>query len=205
MRRASLALLSSLLFSCADSFPLPDEFDAAFPSGRVCVPKQIQNSSASSTYPVRFEFCLYRCVTISPDTARLQTAWQCVGDQCNMVMLATAVAHKVPTESGCDANQLIDPPPGECTNTTIQFNATVPNLNGNAQSGNFLVSIPYLELEQGQRVVDRIQAGENAGQVLREEVGTQNYPSRQFQLNFDPAHTTPGALSETDCTPIGLN
>lgn len=199
-------LLLCLPLACVDTFPLPDEFDAAYTTGTICAPSQVASSEVGQTYPVRFDLCLYRCVTIDRSTSQVRTAYQCAGGQCQMVLLATARAHKVDTEEGCDARNLVSPPEGECRNETLDFNVRVPVLNGQPASGEFLVTVPYLELEEGQRLSDRLEAGEDPATVIQEEVGAQNYPSRQFVLRFDPDAapvTDHSSLAGDDCHTIG--
>lgn len=187
-------LAKRLLFSllalagCSDSIPLPDEFDAAFTVGQVCAPQNVATGDPSMTYPVQFDLCVYRCMNIERTTAAVSTMYQCVGDQCQMVMLATAHATRDPDEVGCDARDMADPPADECTTESFLFDVTVPTINDEAKSGDFLVTIPYLELDEGQQVIDRIEAGEDPNLVIEEEVGEQEYPQRQFNLNFDPSH-----------------
>lgn len=202
--RTILPLIALLSSGCADKFPLPDEFDAAFTTGEVCVPSDVKTGEGVDSYPVRFDLCLYRCVTVDRSTAKVRTVYRCSAGQCQMVMLVTAHAYTVDGEENCDARDLVDPPKGECSLESFEFNVSLPTINGEKSTGDFLVSVPYLELEQGQNVVDRLAAGENAGVVVQEEVGTQNYPGRQFNLNFDPAHPPRDATSLTaaDCKPI---
>lgn len=203
-KAAPLLLLPFLASGCADKFPLPEEFDAAFTTGQVCVPSQVATGDGVETYPVRFDLCLYRCVSVDRSTATVRTVYRCGGGQCQMVMLVTAHAYTIDGEEGCDARDLVDPPEGECTSESFEFNVGLPTINGEKSTGNFSVSIPYLELEQGQNLVDRLAAGENPSLVVQEEVGAQNYPERQFVLNFDPAHPVRDAASLTsaDCKPI---
>ncbi len=168
--------------------PLPEQFDAAFTVGQVCAPPEVATGDPDMSYPVQFDLCVYRCMNIDRSTAAVRTMYQCAGNQCQMVMLATAHATRDPDEQGCDARDMADPPADECSTESFLFNVAVPTINGEAQSGTFAVTIPYLELEEGQRVIDRIEAGDNPNQVIQEEVGQQDYPQRQFTMNFDPSH-----------------
>jgi hypothetical protein len=205
MRRLLVLLSVPFLAHCGDgAVPIPDHFKAAFPSGHVCVAKQVGNGSATSTYPVRFDFCRYRCISIDRTTAQLRTAWQCAGNFCQMIMLATADAHRVPTEQGCDARELQSPPAGECTPESFSFTAAVPTLNGTPQSGNFQITIPYLDINQANKILTRIDAGEPPLAVLQQEAGDQNYPDRQFTVQFDPGNAPATSVFDSDCTPIGL-
>lgn len=157
------------------------------------------------TYPVSFDLCVYRCIDITPGTSAVRTVYQCAGSQCQMVMLATAHATSDPTEEGCDARDLLNPPAGECSVQSFDFDLAVPSFDSGPVEGDFVVSIPYLELEQGERVVGRLNNGENPTQVIQEEVGEQNYPQRQFALNFSTAHTPVpdhASIPASDCFPI---
>ena len=78
---------------------------------------------------------------------------------------------------------------------------------GDFVTGPFTVNIPYLDIDQGEEVTARIDAGENLSVVLSEVIGVQNYPQRQFTVDFDLDHPLPadaGDLSGGDCHPIGL-
>ncbi len=202
--RHAAPLLLFLTSGCGDKFPLPDEFDAAFTTGQICVPSQVATGEGVDSYPVRFDLCLYRCVSVDRSTATVRTVYRCAAGQCQMVMLLTAHVYTIDGEEGCDARDLVDPPEGECTSESFEFNVSVPTINGEKSTGDFAVSIPYLELEQGQNLVDRLAAGEDASTVVQEEVGSQNYPGRQFALNFDPAHPSRdfASLTDADCKPI---
>ncbi len=190
-----------LLVACADAFPIPAEFDAAFTVGQVCAPARVQ-AGVGLTYPVRFDLCLYRCITIDRTTAQVRSVYQCAAGQCQMTLLATAHAKRVDTEVGCDARDLVNPPDGQCTTESLAFNVSVPDFAGEPAEGDFVVTIPYLELEEGQKVIDRIDAGENPATVIQEEVGPKTYPQRQFAVNFSTTHPTTPALTDADCHPI---
>lgn len=210
MRNHWIALALIALGSCAVVPPIPDEFYAAFPTGQICVPSQIGSPTAETKYPIEFRFCLYRCVDLDPSVpVRLTTAFSCSGAPgvpCNMVMLATAHVLKNPNETGCDATHLANPPPGECRSETVQFMANVPtNTSGSVVEGDFVVTIPYLELEQGERVVDRLNAGDDRTTVIQEEIGVQDYPGRKFTLNVSASHPVVAdfsAIAATDCRSI---
>lgn len=210
MRRPWFVLPLIGTFGCAVVPPIPDEFDAAFPTGQICVPPQVGNPTPASKYPVEFRFCLYRCVDLDRTVpVRLTTAFNCSGVPgvpCNMVMLATAHVLKNPNEMGCDATHLASPPPGECRSESVRFMTNVPtNTEGATVEGDFLVTIPYLELEQGERVVARLNAGENRTTVIQEEIGIQEYPGRKFTLNFSSSHPVfddSSVLAASDCHEI---
>ncbi len=200
-----LPILGLGALACGDSFPIPDEFDAAFTVGQICAPQSIATSDGAH-YPMRLELCLYRCVSIDRSTAEIRSFYQCAGDQCQMTILASAHAHKVTGQENCDARDLVNPPEGECTNTIIDFDVSVPTIGGAVKEGTFAVTIPYLELDQGQKVLDRIDKGDDPNTVIQEEVGTQNYPSRQFQLVFSKTATPVtdhDSLTGGDCHTIG--
>lgn len=202
MRRLLFLLALPFLANCDGAIPIPENFKAAFTSGRVCVPKQLGNATAAATYPVRFEFCRYRCINITQQQLRL--AWQCQGPACQMMMLAMGDAHRVDTEVGCDARDLESPPADECTMESYPFTVTVPDSQGTPITGAFQVQIPYLTLEQADKVMARLDAGESPPLVFQEEIGVQNYPNRQFTLQFAPTSPNPSDATEADCTPIGL-
>jgi hypothetical protein len=205
MKARNLAVMLALsVASCSiDKFPLPDEFDAAFATGQVCAPTQMSN--AATTYPVRFDLCLYRCVTLDRNTAALRSLYTCSGGLCQMTLLATIHAITDQNQDNCDARDMVDPPSDECTVERFDFNVTIPTLSGAPASGPFQVSIPYLELEQGQTVLDRLEAGDDPHLVISEEVGVQNYPERQFSMAFDasyPVVATHDQLTAADCHTI---
>src|SRR5688572_4574147 len=150
MKRSFLPILTLLgLVGCGDNVPVPDQFKAAFTTGRVCIPSQIATDSATTHYPVRFEYNLYDCVHITPGSVRILTVFQ--GQQ--MVMLAMAELTKDATVEqtlGCDARELETPPAGRFQATTQDFSVSVPQYgDGTRATGTFLVTIPYLTLEQG--------------------------------------------------------
>ena len=185
-----------------DKFPLPDDFDAAFATGEVCAPTNVSTAAGDETYPVRFDLCLYRCVTLDRSTASLRTLYTCSAGVCQMTMLATVHAYTDTSQDDCDARDLVDPPPGECTTERFDFNIPLPTIEEERVNGPFQVSIPYLELEQGERVVARLEGGEDPRSVVSEEIGFQNYPGRQFTMHFDPSHpavTGHDQLTAADC------
>jgi len=195
------------LVGCADNIPVPDVFDAAFATGQVCIPSQIATGGANTHYPVRFTYNLYDCVHITPGSVRILTVYQ--GQQ--MVMLATAELTKdttIESTAGCDARNLESPPEGRYQVTTQDFNVTLPQFQeGTFATGPFVITIPYLTLEEGQRVMDRLEAGEDARVVITEEVGPQNYPGRQISVNFSetaPPVATHADIAASDCHTISL-
>lgn len=198
-------LLLSMIGCSAAPLPFPDELDVAFAKGRVCIAPQNNNSAVGQKYPVRFEFCLYRCIAMDAG-ATLRTAYQCSGANCQMTMLASAHVSKVAGQEGCDPRLLEDPPESECTWTTLNFDATVPAFESGPASGNYLVMIPYLTQEVAAKVKQRIDAGENAAVVMSEEIGPQNYPARQLATSFDPSYPAldAAALTTADCHDIAL-
>jgi len=206
MKRLSWSLALLALMGCADSVPVPDVFDAAFATGRVCIPSQIATGGANTHYPVRFEYNLYDCVDITPGSVRILTVYQ--GQQ--MVMLATAELTKdaaIEQTLGCDARDLESPPAGRFTPTTQDFSVTLPNFGGTPATGAFIITIPYLTLEEGQRVMDRIEMGEDPRLVIEQEVGVQNYPGRQISVNFSETATpiaSAGDIPAADCHDVPL-
>lgn len=184
------------LDACVDEFPLPDEFDAAFVTGEVCLPTNIATGTTEAdgapAFPVRISTCVYRCVEIEPGSVALRSAWVCSGAACEMTLLASAHVKRVGGDD-CDARDLPDPPASECTPQTFDFMMTPPCCTDNGagnefRTGPFRVTVPYLDLDQGNAVVARINAGESPSQVITEEIGLQSYESRQFLVNFDPTN-----------------
>jgi hypothetical protein len=192
---AALALVCST--ACVDTFPLPDEFDAAFVTGTVCMPSSVRTGTSQSggapEYPLRIETCAYRCIDVDRSTVSIRNHWVCLAGQCEMVLLATAHVLKASGQDDCDARDLPDPPSSQCTVERFEFTLSPPCCIDEGSGPEYLngdvrVTVPYLDLDQGQRVVDRINQGESPSTVIEQEVGRQNYPSRQFIVNFDPGH-----------------
>jgi hypothetical protein len=211
MKRFPLPILAMLgLFGCGDVAPVPAEFDAAFATGTFCIPSQIANASPTTHYPVRFVYHLYDCVNVTPGTQFIRTIYTCPGGglPCQMVVLATAHLTRddaVQQASGCDARDLESPPSGRFEEVTQDFSVSLPAFGGTPVSGPFLITIPYLTLEQGQRVIERIDAGDDPYTVISEEVGQQNFPSRQVSVTFSETATpvaSAAAILPADCHTI---
>lgn len=213
MKRFSWSVLALLgLVGCADNVPVPDQFKAVFATGRVCIPSQIATGTATTHYPVRFEYNLYDCVHIVPGSVRILTVFQ--GQQ--MVMLAMAELAKdvaVEQSAGCDARDLESPPAGRFQATTQDFNVSVPQYqDGMRANGTFLVTIPYLTLEQGDRLIERLEAAQSdpqadIGQIVAEEAGPQNYPARQIAVDFSETAAPvadANSIPASDCHDIPL-
>jgi hypothetical protein len=218
----ALGLLAGWALSCSSSdkkdpfIEVPDSFDATFVAGQVCMPSQIptgtSEGSAVSTYPVRFDVCTHRCIAFDRTQLRIQTNWYCSGGLCDMMLLTMVHANRVQTEENCNALELVNPPPGECTPESFSFNLDPPCCldnpdTGNSEyvSGDFRVTIPFFDIQQGQEVASRIMAGEDARQVVLDVTGPQSDPKRQFVVNFDPSHpAVPSAdqLAGSDCHTI---
>ncbi len=198
------------LVGCGDSVPVPDEFDAAFATGTFCIPSQIATASPTTHYPVRFVYHLYDCANVTPGTQFIRSFYTCPGAglPCQMVLLATAHLTKdtaVEQSLGCDARNLQSPPAGRFEEVTQDFSVTLPNFGSGPVTGPFVVTIPYLTLEQGQRVVDRIEAGDDPYTVVSEEVGQQDYPARKISVNFSDTATPvadSSAIPAADCHDI---
>jgi hypothetical protein len=213
MKRFLLSVLPLLgLVGCGDSVPVPDDFDAAFTTGRICIPSQIANASPTTSYPVRFIYNLYDCVNVTPNTQDIVGVFTCPGQglPCQMVLLATAHLTKdtaVEQASGCDARDLESPPAGRFEEVTQDFNLGLPDFGSGPVSGPFVITIPYLTLDQGQTVIDRLAEGDDPYTVIQEEVGQQNYPSRQITVNFSATATpvtSAGDIPAADCHDIPL-
>jgi hypothetical protein len=192
------------LAHCGDGVvPIPDQFRAAFATGRMCVPNQNGNATATTTFPIRVEYCRYRCISVG-SPIQLYTSWQCLGGACQMVMLLTAQANRIATEQGCDGRNLENPPASECIPEVYEFDADVPYADTMPLPGPFQVTVPYLDLDQAERVIARLDAGERPLDVISQEVGVQNYPGRQFAIEFGPNYPSLDTAAETDCKTIPL-
>jgi hypothetical protein len=194
----------------ADQGPIPDQFEAMLVTGTVCMPSQIQTGKpgdlVAPVYPVRFTTCLYRCVTFSPDVGvSIDSIWDCNSD-CSVTLVPTAPLVRVAAEQGCDASQFVSPPAAECTNQTQDWMLHTPSRATESPptypTGLFRVTVPFMTLAQGQQYAARTNAGEAPSDVLKSLVGTQSYPTRQFDVNFDPAYpavTSADQLVSADC------
>jgi hypothetical protein len=194
----------------ADQGPIPDQFEATLVTGTLCMPSQIQTGRPGDTvspqYPVRFTTCLYRCVTLSPDAStKMDSIWDCNSD-CRVILVPIEHFVRVAGEQGCDASQFVSPPPAECTNQTLDWMIPTPGRGTGSSrtypTGPFRVTVPFLTLAQSQQYAARTNAGEVAGDVLDQLVGTQSYPTREFFVNFDPSYpavTSADQLGAGDC------
>jgi hypothetical protein len=189
---------------------IPDDFDAAFVTGTVCMPSQIGTGNAGDTqvpqYPLKFATCLYRCVSIDPGTQTVTVAWSGGGGAYQMVLLATVHLRRVTSESNCDGTKLPSPPTNECTNTSFEWMVGVPYTGSESSptflSGAFQVAVPYMSLEEGETLLSRVKGGEPPSQAVLEVLGPQNYPSRQFTVQVDPSFAqlaSASDLSSSDC------
>jgi hypothetical protein len=211
LSRWGIGVLSLAAGCSVDKFPVPSEFDAAFVTGTVCMPTQIQ-TGADAKFAVRFETCVYRCVQIDRTAGiHLNYGWACGGNVCQMALLATAHMLRVKGEDDCDARELPAPKPSECLPETVGFDdidpprCQGPSCDEEYLTGPFTVTIPYLDLDQGEDVVDRVSKGENVVQVVQEVVGPQRDPKRAFTVAFDPSYeqfNDPDALTGADCHEI---
>lgn len=216
LRLRSLLLVSPVWLvlitghSCVDKFPLPEEFDAAFVTGEICMPSAIATGTTEvedgPRYPVRIETCVYRCIQVDRNTVRWNYQWRCSGGQCQMVLLITGHVTKVDGEKDCDARDLPDPPEGECRKEVFEYNITTPCCRGDNKdeyaTGPFLVTIPYLTYDESQELFDRVEKGERITEVAAEIVGNQNIPERQFVVSFDPSYPPVESvddLTDADC------
>lgn len=190
--------------------PVPDTFRAYFVAGDVCMPTNIATgapgSDAAPGYPIRFDVCTHRCITLDRATATIQTSFLCAAGQCSMMMMASAQATRVQAEKNCDGRELPSPPAGACRPESFTFsNLDPPRLNGGDYVlGNMQVAVPFMDLDQAKQVESRVAAGENPTQVINEVVGPPP-ATRQWLVNFDPAHApvSDGAsLSGADCHAI---
>lgn len=183
---------------------VPDDFRATFVAGQVCMPSEMQTgtsqASGAPTYPMRFDICRHRCITFDRSTLRIQQSFACYAGQCEMAVLTIVEAHRVPSEENCNALELVNPPEGQCTPDFFEFNDLLepPMLNGEYVASDFTVTIPFFNVQEGEDVVTRIEAGEPTQQVLMDYPQTD--PDRKFVVNFDPGNA--GPPYELDCHEI---
>lgn len=191
--------------------PVPDSFRAYFVAGDVCMPTNVATGSTgpgtAPGYPIRFDVCTHRCITLDRSTATIQTSFLCAAGQCSMVMMASAQATRVQAEKNCDGRELPSPPAGACRPESFTFSSLDPPccLDGNSYvQGNMQVAVPFMDLDQARQVENRVTAGENPTQVINEVVGPPP-PARQWVINLDPAHpavSDGSSLSGADCHAI---
>jgi hypothetical protein len=187
-----------------DPVPLPSEFDLVFTAGRICIPSQVATGPGSISYPVRLELCAYRCVVL--DGPMVRTMWSAESTiPATLVVLASAHATRVSSELDCDACQLADPPANECVPQTYSWQVAIPTYLGTPAVGPYVVSLPYLSLQEGQVLLDRLEAGEDPHVAIPEEAGVQNDPERQFVITFDATAAPvadPASIADSDCHDI---
>jgi hypothetical protein len=191
--------------------PVPNEFDAYFVAGTVCMPTNVATGTTgprtTTGFPLRFDICRHRCITLDRGTAYLEAPWQCAAGQCNMLLLARARAYRVQAEQNCDGRELPDPPAGACTPETFSFSNMDPPccMNGSDYlTGNVVTAVPFMTLDQAQKVSDRVAAGENVLTVLPQVAGPPP-ADHQWVVNYDQSHpvvSDPAALGGTDCHAI---
>lgn len=211
---AALALVTAwAVGTCGDTCPnLPAELDAAFAKGTVCMPTSV-NTSGSTTepprFPMRFDLCLYDCVSIVSGTTGLIYFWQCPGGQCEMVVLATARLER--TKDECDGCKLEDPPQNACVPTSVTFMVEVPSeidlatMRRTFPARNFTVRIAYVTLSQAAKIEEDIRAGMSPAQAVAGGGGRSD--KRAFSVSFDPKHpavSDASALGGADCHAIAL-
>jgi hypothetical protein len=198
------------LLGCSSSdddpfIEVPDTFRATFVAGEACMPSQIQTGASSTdsppNYSMTFTVCRHRCISFDLSTVRVQQSFACYVGQCDMAVLTIVKANRVPGEENCNALELVEPPAGECTDQTFEFDDILspPRFNdGEWIADDFTVTIPFFDIEQGEDVVSRIEAGEPTQQVLMDYPQTD--PNRKFAVNFDPSHA--GPPYQLDCHDI---
>jgi hypothetical protein len=205
--------LSAALAGCSSDkskgvpIPVPNDFEAYFVAGTVCMPSKIATvTTAPGTapaHPIRFDICRHRCITLDRGTAVVEAPWQCAAGQCNMLLLGHAHATRVQSEQNCDGRELPSPPPGTCTPETYSFSLEPPCcMNGNSYvTGNMVTAVPFLTLPQAQEVSDRVAAGENVMTVAQQVAGPPP-ADHQWVVNYDPANpvvSDAAALGGADC------
>src|SRR5690606_3794643 len=96
-------------------------------------------------------------------------------------------------------------PAGSCTPESFTFMVDPPCcLDGNYMTGDMLVGVPFMDLEQAQKVSARINAGEEPQTVILQEVGP-TPAERTWLVNYDTTHpvvSDGAALSGADCHTI---
>jgi len=189
--------------------PVPNEFDAYFVAGTVCMPTNAATGTGgcgtAPSHPIRFDICRHRCITLDRTTARVTAPWQCAAGQCNMLLLAYARAHRVQAEQNCDGRELPSPPPGTCTPETFSFSLGPPCPDGGDYvTGAMMTAVPFMTLPQAQEVSDRVAAGENVLTVVPQVAGPPP-ASHQWVVNYDPSNpvvSDAAALGGADCHAI---
>ncbi len=206
MTRGAVLLMCVWLGGCDVALPIPAEFDAAFAHGLVCMPSNA-TTGADEVIPVRFDFCLYRCLTLDGEQ-RLRSAWACSGPVCELTLLATTHVLRVDSESDCDGRDIEDPAASECSDVSVEILMSPPRDDeGEFQTGDFTVRIPYLTLDDAKAVLKRVDAGEPVGPAVQEVIGVQRHANRQFTINIDPANASVAStaeLGDEDCHAIPL-
>lgn len=170
--------------------PVPDNFEAYFVAGDVCMPTNIATgapgAASAPTYPIRFDICRHRCITIDR-AASIETRFQCGAGQCNMMIVAHAPAHRVQSQQDCDGRELPSPPPSECYEDSFTFDISPPRFtDGEYVTGPMAVAVPFMDLNQADEVSKRIASGEDAFTVIQQVVGPPP-PARTWAVNFDPS------------------
>jgi hypothetical protein len=186
--------------------PVPNEFDAYFVAGTVCMPTNVATGTTSPgapAYPIRFDICRHRCITLDRTTAYLEAPWQCAAGQCNMLLLAHAHAYRVQSEQNCDGRELPSPPPGSCTPETFAFTIDPPCCmsGSNYLTGNVVTAVPFMTLDQAQQVSDRVGKGESVQTVVQQVAGPPP-ANHQWVVNYDPGNAVvsdAAALGGADC------
>jgi hypothetical protein len=191
--------------------PVPDEFDAYFVAGTVCMPTNVATGTTGPKnapgYPIRFDICRHRCITLDRTTAYLEAPWQCAAGQCNMLLLAHAHAYRVKTETNCDGRELPSPPAGSCTPESFSFTGMDPPCCMNASdyvTGNMLTAVPFMTLQQAQQVTDRVNKGENVQTVVQQVAGPPP-ADHQWVVNYsqsNPVVSDAATLGGADCHAI---
>jgi hypothetical protein len=210
----SMSAAALVLSTCIDKKfeeTVPKEFDAAFVTGEICLPSNIATGTSEQggapEFPIRIETCVYRCVKVDRSTVNWHYAWRCQGDACYMALLITGHVTRIDAEKRCDARDLPDPPKSECKNEVFEYMIDPPCCMGEGDEAGyvadtFVVTVPYLTLEEGEEVIGRINDGEPVTEAAAGVVGNQSYPARQFTVNFDPSHpviSSHDALGEDTC------
>ena len=103
----------------------------------------------------------------------------------------------VDAEMNCDARNLVDPPPGECRNEQRDIMANTASADGQqVLMGSYVVNIPFLDLEQGEEVLDRLAVpGASPLMVIQDVVGFETYPGRQFTVNLNQSIISPASIA----------
>jgi hypothetical protein len=207
---ASLAVVGLFASGCAEAedppVPLEDEYTWTIQSGRVCAPTQAHTGSDDDV-PVRYEFCLYRCLGLSGPFDH-QWGWSCTAGTCQFDLLPSWDVEQVVNETDCDARDLLAPSEDECNMLSFDYNLSPPkNDDGDYVERSYVMNSPYLDLDQSKEFKASIQDGNGFRDSLDTVLGgLQVISERQFTIDLSTAApvATHADLTDDDCHDIPL-